>query len=63
VSRRYRLRYVEPGELHSETLCALCGAATVEIRRAFLVWTHAEGRLCVDSSACERRREIQRRAV
>lgn len=47
------------GELHTEGVCAYCGAKgelNAELTRTVLAMTQAVAHICVDLIACERRR-------
>jgi len=45
------------GELHPKERCAYCGSATAPTWIITLPMTHARARTCIDTSACERRRQ------
>jgi len=63
--RSVRLRPVEPGELHSTDCCAWCAvpASSSTLNAVKWLWTIAPAFVCIDVSACARRREIRCRAA
>jgi hypothetical protein len=49
--------------LHPRDRCALCGSKEAVLTRGVVQSTRAVGLLCLDSSACVRRRSLARKAA